>query len=118
LVTRQPWLLTYLQLYNAQRDVSRTHYALVAKYIIRPKKVRTETADPRENVTVVDNAYGVTGMDPMNIMLHLNQAREQHPLAWLNGNPVVKRLLKTEPFYSFELSQESLLDLVRVARQE
>lgn len=92
LIQQHPWLLTYLLLYNTQRDLSRTHYALVQKYIIRPKKERDVTGDTREYVTVVDNARGTTGMDPMGIMIQLDEARGKHPLNRLNGELVVREM--------------------------
>jgi len=113
-VTRQhPWLLLYWQLYNAQRDLSHTHYALVLKYITRPKQEREMQTDRREYVTVVNNARGTTGMDPLGIMVRLDQARAQHPLARLNENNEVKRLAKSYlPSLGFKrLTHEQLLAL-------
>jgi hypothetical protein len=113
LTRQQPWLLVYGQLYNAQRDLSHTHYALVLKYITRPKQDRDIQADRREYVTVVNNARGTTGMDPMGIMIRLDQARAQHPLARLNDDNKVKRLVKSYlPSLGFKrLSHEQLLAL-------
>lgn len=112
-----PWLGAYLQLYNAQRDVSRAHYGLVTKYIIRPKQGREERGDPREQVTVVDNARGTTGMDPIGIMVRLDQARDQHPLAHLNADPDARR--RAAEFLGgvgfAPLGHERLLELARFA---
>jgi hypothetical protein len=92
IVQDSPWLLAYLQLYNAQRDMSRVHYALVLKYILRPKQSRDAKDDPREYITIVNNARGTTGMEPIGIMVRLDEARYHHPLHGLNRQAAVKQL--------------------------
>jgi hypothetical protein len=91
LTRRHPWLLAYLQLYNAQRDLSHAHYALIAKYIVGPKHSREARQDQREYVTVVNNARGTTGMDPLGVLVRLDEARQAHPLARMNGDPAVRQ---------------------------
>lgn len=118
LVRRKPWLAGYVLLYNAQRDLARAHHAIVTKYVIRPKRERDYQADPREAVTVVDNARGVTGMDPMGILIALNTARANHILAPLNHAAGARELLR-EALSVIDycpLSQEQLLALARFAK--
>ena len=114
-----PWLLAYLQLYNAQRDVSRAHYALVLKYILRPKQSRDAQDDPREYITVVNNARGTTGMDPIGIMVRLDEARYHHPLRGLHGQAAVKQLAETYlgRFGLRQYSHNELLTLSNLIQQ-
>ena len=95
IVEQNPWLMAYLLLYNAQRDLSRTHYALVMKFIIRPKQIRNVQQDPREYITVVNNERGTTGLDPLGIMVRLDEARYNHPLSHLNGDRYAKQMKKS-----------------------
>jgi hypothetical protein len=120
LVARHPWLLAYQQLYNAQRDLSHSHYALVAKFIVAPKRRREQEDDAREYVTVVNNARGVTGLDPMGVMVRLDEARDAHPLARLNGEPAVRALAAAYlPAVGFaRLPDADLLALSRLAARE
>lgn len=120
LTRRHPWLLAYLQLYNAQRDLSHAHYALIAKYILAPKQTRETQHDQREYVTVVNNARGTTGMDPLGVLVRLDEARHQHPLAGLNGELAVRELAAGYlPGVGFtRLPEAELLDLSRFARRE
>ena len=78
LLAAEPWLVAYVVLFEAQSHVSRTHYATVLKYLVRPKRARDQQADPRERITIVANTHGTTGMDPMGIMRDLDLARANH----------------------------------------
>lgn len=78
LLSAEPWLAAYVALFDAQRDVSRTHFATMLKYLVRPKQERDAQADPREQKTVVSNLRGTTGMDPMHDLRYLDDARAQH----------------------------------------
>jgi hypothetical protein len=85
LVTGQPWIAAYLELYQAQRDLSRAHFSTVRKYLISPKQRRDASGDPREKVTVVNNGQGTTGMAPGGVLQQLDDARSQHPLVRLSA---------------------------------
>ncbi|MEM7129543.1 MAG: hypothetical protein AAF702_24635 [Chloroflexota bacterium] len=95
LLKKHPWLTAYSQLFNAQRDVSSTHFALVLKFLVRPQQQRAINQDDRNNVTIVDNDQGVTGMDPNDILVRLNEARKHHLLTWMNSITNVKHLAKS-----------------------
>lgn len=78
------WIWAYVDLYNAQRDMSRAHFALVVKFLLRPSIERKANNDPREYNTVVDNSHGTTGMDPIRVVQYLDEARAAHPLQSFN----------------------------------
>lgn len=100
------WIWAYVDLYNAQRDMSRAHYALVAKFLLQPSEKRKQNKDPREYVTVVDNSHGTTGMDPIKVVKYLDDARAAHPLTRFNG-------VKGRPKPA-KLSHDQLLRLVEM----
>jgi uncharacterized protein (DUF2252 family) len=78
LLAAKPWLTAYVALFEAQRHVSRTHYATVLKYLVRPKQTRDQQGDPRERITIVANTHGTTGMEPLGILRDLDLARANH----------------------------------------
>lgn len=80
LLTENPWLAAYNQLYTAQKEQSHIHYSSIKKYLIRPKRIRDSNRDSREKVTVVSNQYGTTGMNPLGIVKIIDRARANHPL--------------------------------------
>lgn len=90
LVRRSPWLAGYLELYRAQADNSRAHYASIMKYLYHPKRKRDELGDPRERVVVVPNDRGSSGLAPMGALRWLNTARTQHPLVLLGSGASVE----------------------------
>lgn len=100
LLDANPWLAALSVVYDAQRDLSRAHYGTVVKYLIEPKRDRDARADPRERDTVVPNTHGTTGMDPLQILRELDEARANHPLAALGSrassrerlNAILRRL--------------------------
>jgi hypothetical protein len=93
----KPWLAAYVLLFEAQANVSHTHYATVLKYLVRPKQIRDQQADPRERITVVANTHGTTGMDPSGIMRDLDRARANHFLRDIahRGRYQIRRQLET-----------------------
>lgn len=95
LLQNHPWLAACLVLYRAQSEASKTHFSTIMKYLVWPKRKRDKTSDPREQVTVVPNVRGSTGMEPMGIMMWLDQARAQHPLAVLGHRSSAIQLCST-----------------------
>jgi hypothetical protein len=93
-LAQHPWLAAYALLYKAQKDVSHTHYGTVMHYLVQPKRARDAHADPREAVTIVANTHGTTGMDPLQIMKHLNEARAHHFLASLSIGERARQWIK------------------------
>ena len=85
-----PWLSAYCQLYLAQRRLSRIHYASVQKYLMRPKQIRDKERDRREDITVVSNRYGTTGMKPLGILKRIDEARASHCLAKFTSDRSVR----------------------------
>jgi hypothetical protein len=96
LLAAEPWLPAYVSLFEAQSQVSRTHYATVLKYLVRPKQMRDQQADPRERITIVPNTHGTTGMEPLGIMRDLDLARAGHLLRGIarHGKMQVRRQLE------------------------
>jgi hypothetical protein len=95
-LAQHPWLAAYALLYKAQKDVSHAHYGTVMHYLVKPKCARDAHADPREAVTIVANTHGTTGMDPLQIMKHLNEARARHFLAPLSVGERARQLIRRE----------------------
>jgi hypothetical protein len=83
LIQDHPWFAACLVLYRSQHEVSKAHFSTIMKYLVWPKRKRDKLGDLREQVTVVSNERGSTGMEPMGIMTWLDQARAHHPLAVL-----------------------------------
>ncbi len=81
MLQKHPWLAACLVLYRAQSEASKAHFSTIMKYMVWPKRKRDKASDPREQVTVVPNVRGSTGMEPMGIMTWLDRSRAQHPLA-------------------------------------
>jgi hypothetical protein len=96
LLAAEPWLAAYVSLFEAQRHVSRAHYATVLKYLVRPKQIRDQQTDPRERITIVANTHGTTGMEPLGIMRDLDLARTNHFLCGIarHGRDHVRRKLE------------------------
>lgn len=113
MLTTQPWLVAYCQLYIAQKRLSHLHYSSVRKYLIQPKKVRDKRGDRRESITVVSNHYGTTGMDPLGIVKLLDQARAHHPLARLEDHEQARIHIEhlSRQFGYQSLPPDQLLDL-------
>ena len=95
-LAQHPWLAAYALLYKAQKDVSQAHYGTVMHYLVNPKRARDAHADPREAVTIVANTHGTTGMDPLQIMKHLNEARAHHFLASLSVGERARQWIRRE----------------------
>jgi len=95
-LAQHPWLAAYALLYKAQKDVSHAHYGTVMHYLVKPKRARDAQADPREAVTIVANTHGTTGMDPLQIMQHLNEARAHHFLASLSVGERARQWIRRE----------------------
>jgi hypothetical protein len=85
LIQKRPWLAAYIELYRSQFENSRAHYSSILKYLAAPKQKRDRVKDPRENVTVVPNSHGSSGMDPRGILRQLHDARSDNPLVCLSG---------------------------------
>jgi len=92
LFQKHPWLAACLVLYRAQCEASKAHFSTIMKYLVWPKRKRDKVSDPREEVTVVPNVRGSTGMEPMGIMTWLDRSRAQHPLAVLGHRSFVVQL--------------------------
>ncbi len=100
------WIWAYVDLYNSQRDMSRAHFALVAKFLLQPSIERKKNNDPREYNTVVNNSHGTTGMDPIRVVKYLDKARAAHPLQAFNkvkGRPSTSRLSPEKLFNLVEM---------------
>jgi len=95
LLQNHPWLAACLVLYRAQSEASKAHFSTIMKYLVWPKRKRDKANDPREQVTVVPNVRGSTGMEPMGIMTWLDRSRAQHPLAVLGHRLLVVQLCST-----------------------
>lgn len=95
LIQQHPWFAACLVLYRSQSEVSKAHFSTIMKYMVWPKRKRDKTGDPREQVTVVPNVRGSTGMEPMGIMTWLDQARARHPLAVLGHRSAIAQLCST-----------------------
>ena len=67
----------------------------------------------------MNNARGTTGMDPMGVLVRLDEARHAHPLARRNGEPAVRALVmgSLQEFGFARLPEEELLGLSRFARR-
>ncbi|MCA1992060.1 MAG: hypothetical protein LDL41_08430 [Coleofasciculus sp. S288] len=119
LLQNHPWLAACLVLYRAQSEASKTHFSTIMKYLVWPKRKRDKTSDPREQVTVVPNVRGSTGMEPMGIMMWLDQARAHHPLAVLGHRSSVMQLCSTilEQYSShpIEMPFEELVTFYQIA---
>ena len=102
------------------QDVSQTHYGTVMHYLVTPKQARDALADPREAVTIVANTHGTTGMDPLQIMQHLNEARAHHFLVSLSVGERVRQWIRREvsALRYVPLTHAQLLRLVVVDRAE
>ncbi len=95
LIQKHPWLAACLVLYRSQHEVSKAHFSTIMKYLVWPKRKRDKLGDHREQVTVVSNTRGSTGMEPMGIMTWLDQSRSQHPLAVLGHRLSIVQLCST-----------------------
>lgn len=95
LIQKQPWLAACLVLYRSQHEVSKAHFSTIMKYLVWPKRKRDKLEDSREQVTVVSNTRGSTGMEPMGIMAWLDQSRTRHPLAMLGHRLSIVQLCST-----------------------
>jgi hypothetical protein len=113
----EPWLAAYVVLFEAQANVSRTHYATVLKYLVRPKRIRDQHADPRERITVVANTHGTTGMEPLGIMQDLDLARASHFLRDIahHGRRHIQRQL--DNWYLRPRCHSELLALCKAERE-
>ena len=113
LIQKQPWLAACLVLYRSQHEVSKAHFSTIMKYLVWPKRKRDKLEDSREQVTVVSNTRGSTGMEPMGIMAWLDQSRARHPLAMLGHRlPIVQlcsTLLQQYVSHPIEMSFEELV---------
>jgi len=114
LLADKPWLAAYGRLYSVQEAVSKMHLGTIQKFLVRPKQTRDMAKDPREDVTVVDNKYGTTDMDPLGIIHHLYNARAKHCLEHLSKHKkLVDSVLETE--YGFQpKTKPQLIEMVQV----
>jgi hypothetical protein len=80
LLNKSPWLAGYLELYKAQSLTSKAHFSAVVKYLVIPKMKRDVVNDLREQMMIVSNTHGNSGMDPAGILKWLNRARSTHPI--------------------------------------
>lgn len=113
LIQKHPWFAACLLLYRAQYEVSKAHFSTIMKYLVWPKRKRDKVGDSREQVTVVSNIRGSTGMEPMGIMAWLDQSRAQHPLAVLGHRSSILQLcsmiLKHYVHHPIEMPFEKLV---------